>query len=188
MSRQRRTNAAVCRVGRSQQQACAVRAFAHRQRSQACAGAASGRAVCLLPRTNGAAAIPQLEPAAHMVGSRALRLAGPSRVSLQAPGSKPCTALEGTAPFSNSLISRKIGWETTPVRQPRRCASSTQFRFGAPVAQLDRAPGYEEVKGWFDSCGFGRRIRSLEEGTFPHGMRSDQSVTKAGPRFLSARL
>jgi hypothetical protein len=48
----------------------------------------------------------------------------------------------------------------------------------APVAQLDRAPGYEEVKEWFDSRRFGRRISSLGEEGFPHGTRSDQGVTK----------
>ena len=65
------------------------------------------------------------------------------------------------------------------------------FERGPPAKWLinkhcqNKNPDYEEVNGWFDSRGFGR---NLEKGTLPHGMRSDQSVTKAGLRFLSARL
>jgi hypothetical protein len=52
----------------------------------------------------------------------------------------------------------------------------------APVAQLDRAHGYEERKAWFDSGEFGRKIRGLGEWDFPRRTRSDQGVTKRRDR------
>ena len=73
--------------------------------------------------------------------------------------------------------------------KPRRTAwISLEISRRAPVAQLDRVLGYEEVNRWFESGELCRRLKGLEEGTVPHGMRSDQNVTRLGRNGLSARL
>jgi hypothetical protein len=58
----------------------------------------------------------------------------------------------------------------------------------AAVAQLDRVPGFERVKGWFESRGDKLVIRSLGGRESPQRRRSDQGVTaRPGLMFVSAR-
>src|SRR5277367_2007938 len=47
----------------------------------------------------------------------------------------------------------------------------------APVAQLDRAPGFEPVKFWFESGEFCFWISDLQSERQPRRVRSDQRVT-----------
>ena len=62
--------------------------------------------------------------------------------------------------------------------------ASRAHQFHAPVAQLDRASGYEEVNGWFESREFGKKNKDLREEDVPHRMRSDQGVTRRRGRRL----
>jgi hypothetical protein len=57
----------------------------------------------------------------------------------------------------------------------------------APVAQLDRAPGFEGVNCRFDSGVFRNGIRSLRKGRFLSRSWSDQGVTPVGVFHERAR-
>jgi hypothetical protein len=56
--------------------------------------------------------------------------------------------------------------------------------FHAPVAQLDRVLGYEEVKAWFDSGNLVKGIRDLRIPLGDPKARSDQEVTTGAKGHL----
>ena len=71
---------------------------------------------------------------------------------------------------------RNVTDEPGPVDDRFRRGAGSIFTRRA-VAQLDRVPGYEEVKAWFESSGFCPRMKDLGEAEFPDRTRSDQGVT-----------
>jgi hypothetical protein len=82
---------------------------------------------------------------------------------------------------------RSFCWDFMAIRrrdvQPRsfvrtRRAEPVHYAAAAPVAQLDRASGFEEVNGWFESVEMPSPIKMLRVGS----LSLKSGVTKPQPR------